>query len=154
MKPVQNRQMHNRPMSNRRGPQSPNQFFQSNGPNVKIRGTARQVAEQYLQLARDAHTGNDPVAAENYLQHAEHYFRLISAAEAAQFQAQKGDARARGESGPGGLGDDDDDLGGLPDRFASPGQQERQAFSDQTNAVVRAAPQPYRQRKPLVRREV
>src|SRR5271169_6380960 len=112
MKPFQNRQTHNRPMSNRRGPQSPNQFFQSNGPNVKIRGTARQVAEQYLQLARDAHTGNDPVAAENYLQHAEHYFRLIGAAQAAQFHAQNGDVRAAGESGPGDL-DDDDDLSGL-----------------------------------------
>src|ERR1700683_29183 len=100
MKPVQNRQMNNRPMSNRRAPQSPNQFFQSNGPNVKIRGTARQVAEQYLQLARDAHTGNDPVAAENYLQHAEHYFRLMRAAEAAQFRAENGDARVSGASDP------------------------------------------------------
>src|ERR1700686_5051455 len=102
MKPFQNRQTHNRPMSNRRGPQSPNQFFQSNGPNVKIRGTARQVAEQYLQLARDAHTGNDPVGAENYLQHAEHYFRLIAAAQAAQALAQSGQQRPPGE--------DEDDL--------------------------------------------
>ena len=128
--------------------------YDSHGPDVRIRGSALHVAERYLQLARDAHTGNNPVAAENYLQHAEHYFRLIAAAQAAQFQAQKGDARATGESGPGGLGDDDDDLGGLPDRFASPGQQERQAFTDQTNAGVRAAPQPYVQREPLVRREV
>jgi uncharacterized protein DUF4167 len=52
------------------------------------------VAEKYLQLARDAHTGNNPIAAENYLQHAEHYFRLIAAAEAVQLQAQKGDVRA------------------------------------------------------------
>jgi Domain of unknown function (DUF4167) len=127
--------------------------YDSHGPDVRIRGSAWHVAERYLQLARDAHTGNNPVAAENCLQHAEHYFRLIATAQAAQFQAQKGDARATGESGPGGLGDDDD-LGGLPDRFASPGQQERQAFTDQTNAVVRAAPQPDGQGKPLVRREV
>src|SRR6201988_4646298 len=118
MKPFQNRQTHNRPMSNRRGPQSPNQFFQSNGPNVKIRGTARQVAEQYLQLARDAHTGNDPVAAENYLQHAEHYFRLIAAAQAAQLHAQSGRPPGESESDD---AEDDDDGGGL-DRFALPGE--------------------------------
>src|SRR5271156_2610879 len=111
MKPFQSRQTHNRPMSNRRGPQSPNQFFQSNGPNVKIRGTARQVAEQYLQLARDAHTGNDPVAAENY-------FRLIAAAEAAQFRAQNGDAQVSIDSDPEDL-NDEDDGGALPDRFSS-----------------------------------
>lgn len=95
-------------MSNRRGPQSPNQFFQSNGPNVKIRGTARQVAEQYLQLARDAHTGNDPVAAENYLQHAEHYFRLIGAAEAAQVRAQNGDRAVSGDFDPEDMNDEKD----------------------------------------------
>jgi hypothetical protein len=44
-------------------------------------------------LARDAHTGSSPIAAENYLQHAEHYFRLIAAAQAPQFQAQNGDVR-------------------------------------------------------------
>ena len=54
--------------------------YESNGPDVKIRGGAQQVAEKYLQLARDAHAGNDPVAAENLLQHAEHYFRLVAAA--------------------------------------------------------------------------
>ncbi len=127
--------------------------YDSHGPDVRIRGTAMHVAEKYLELARDAHTGNNPVAAENYLQHAEHYFRLIAAAQAVQLQAQKGDVRATGESGPEDL-DDDDDLGGLPDRFASPVQQARQAFTNQTNVVARAAPQPYGQRQPLVRRKV
>jgi len=55
--------------------------FESNGPDVKIRGTASHVADKYIQLARDAHTSGDPVAAENYYQHAEHYFRLIAAAQ-------------------------------------------------------------------------
>src|SRR5271154_5932931 len=112
MKPDQNRQMNNRSTSNRRGPQSPNQFFQSNGPNVKIRGTARQVAEQYLQLARDAHTGNDPVGAENYLQHAEHYFRLIGAAEAAQARAQNGDKGVSSDFDPEDM-NDENDVGAL-----------------------------------------
>jgi hypothetical protein len=78
---------------------------------------------------------------------------LIAAAQAAQFQSQNGDVRATEDSGPGVL-DDDDDLGGLPDRFGTQGQQERQAFTNQTKAVVRAAPQPYRQRQPLVRGKV
>lgn len=55
--------------------------FESNGPDVKIRGTASHVAEKYIQLARDAQSSGDPVAAENYYQHAEHYFRLIAAAQ-------------------------------------------------------------------------
>jgi hypothetical protein len=150
----QNDRSRGRQTNRGREPNPLTRSYDSHGPDVRIRGTALHVAEKYLQLARDAHTGNNPVAAENYLQHAEHYFRLIAAAQAAQFHAQKGDARATGESGPGGLGDDDDDLGGLPDRFASPGRQERQAFTDQTSAVVRAAPQSYGQREPLVRREV
>src|SRR5271166_4930294 len=106
--------------------------YDSHGPDVRIRGTAQHVAEKYLQLARDAHAGNDPVAAENYLQHAEHYFRLIAAAQAAvRIGSQNGDVRAAGESDPEDL-DDNNDFGGLPDRFASQGQQEtRQALTDQ-----------------------
>src|SRR5580693_8847377 len=56
-------------------------MYESNGPDVKIRGTASHVAEKYMQLARDAHSSGDPVAAENYFQHAEHYFRMIAAAQ-------------------------------------------------------------------------
>jgi hypothetical protein len=55
--------------------------YESNGPDVKIRGTASHIAEKYIQLARDAQSSGDPVAAENYYQHAEHYFRLIAAAQ-------------------------------------------------------------------------
>ena len=94
MRPGQNKQrMRGRPTNNRRGPNPLTRSYESNGPDVKIRGNAHHVAEKYLQLARDAHTGGDPVAAENYLQHAEHYFRLIAAAQAAQLQAQSGPAR-------------------------------------------------------------
>ncbi len=56
--------------------------FESNGPDVKIRGNAAHVAERYVQLARDATATGDSVMAENYLQHAEHYFRILSAAQA------------------------------------------------------------------------
>jgi hypothetical protein len=55
--------------------------YESNGPEVKIRGNPAHIAEKYMQLARDAQSSGDPVAAENYYQHAEHYFRLIAAAQ-------------------------------------------------------------------------
>lgn len=55
--------------------------FESNGPDVKIRGNAAHVAERYVQLARDAQATGDSVMAENYFQHAEHYFRILSAAQ-------------------------------------------------------------------------
>jgi hypothetical protein len=54
-------------------------FYESNGPDVKVRGTASSVAEKYQQLARDAHTSGDLVAAEAYQQYAEHYYRLVTA---------------------------------------------------------------------------
>jgi Domain of unknown function (DUF4167) len=118
----QNDRSRGRQTNRGREPNPLTRSYDSHGPDVRIRGTALHVAERYLQLARDAHTGSNPIAAENYLQHAEHYFRLIAAARATQFQAQNGDVRAAGDSGPEDL-DDDDDLGGLPDRFASPGSK-------------------------------
>src|SRR5207244_764566 len=57
-----------------------NRAFDSNGPDgVKIRGAAQHVYEKYQQLARDAGSAGDRVLAENYLQHAEHYFRVLRA---------------------------------------------------------------------------
>jgi hypothetical protein len=55
------------------------QTFDSNGPDVRVRGNAYQVFEKYLALARDASAAGDRIAAENYYQHAEHYFRIINA---------------------------------------------------------------------------
>ncbi|MGE5502107.1 MAG: DUF4167 domain-containing protein [Ignavibacteriales bacterium] len=57
-----------------------NRAFESNGPdNVKVRGAAQTIFERYQQLARDAASAGDRVLAENYLQHAEHYFRTLRA---------------------------------------------------------------------------
>src|SRR5262250_1504088 len=56
-----------------------NQTFDSNGPNVKIRGNAYQVFERYIALAREAASAGDRIAAENLYQHAEHYFRVMNA---------------------------------------------------------------------------
>lgn len=57
---------------------SKNQSFESNGTDIKVRGTVQQVLEKYLALARDASLSGDRVAAEGYFQHAEHYFRQLS----------------------------------------------------------------------------
>lgn len=65
---------------NRRGGQNPlTRSFESTGPDTKIRGTPGHIAEKYMALARDAQSSGDPVLAENYLQHAEHYNRIILA---------------------------------------------------------------------------
>ncbi len=115
---------------NRRGrgrgrkPQNPlARNYESNGPDVKIRGTAAHIAEKYMSLARDALASGDTVTAENYLQHAEHYNRIIMAAQA-QFGAQQGAHQGEGQNGgfrqprwnadsPGDEGDEfDADIGG------------------------------------------
>ena len=55
------------------------QNFESSGPDVKVRGNAQQVVEKYLQLARDATSSGDRIRAESYFQHAEHYYRVMTA---------------------------------------------------------------------------
>lgn len=71
--------------SNNRKAQNPlSRSFESNGPDVKIRGTAAQIAEKYMTLARDASSSGDTIMSENYFQHAEHYNRIIMAAQQAQ----------------------------------------------------------------------
>ncbi len=64
---------------NRKGQSPLTRSFESTGPDVKIRGTPAHIAEKYMSLARDASSSGDPVLAENYLQHAEHYNRIIMA---------------------------------------------------------------------------
>ena len=76
----QNRRSRNR--GNRKGPNPLSRNYESNGPDVKIRGNAQHIADKYAQLARDATASGDRVMAENYLQHAEHYNRIIAAAQA------------------------------------------------------------------------
>ena len=107
--------------------------FESNGPDVKIRGTPAHIAEKYISLARDAQSTGDPVLAENYLQHAEHYSRIIMAYRD-QFN-QPGDGSNGGGHrvrGPGEASEgfdefgDDADMGGedgLQQPFVPPGHQ-------------------------------
>ena len=61
------------------GPPSRNHTFDSNGPDIRIRGNAHQVHEKYMNLAREASTNGEVVLAESYFQHAEHYYRILSA---------------------------------------------------------------------------
>ncbi len=69
-----------------------NRTLDSNGPDVKIRGTVAHICEKYQNLARDANSQGDHVGAENYLQHAEHYYRLLAAANQAQAAARERDS--------------------------------------------------------------
>ena len=85
-----------------RKPQNPlARNFESNGPDVKIRGTAAHIAEKYMSLARDALASGDLVTAESYLQHAEHYNRIIMAAQQ-QFGGQPNAHQGEGPNGGGG----------------------------------------------------
>ncbi|WP_336293991.1 DUF4167 domain-containing protein [Bartonella sp. CB169] len=86
MRPQQNRRVrgrnnnNNNNNNNRRGPNPLSRNYESSGPDVKIRGNAQQIADKYISLARDAQGAGDRVMSENYLQHAEHYLRIILAA--------------------------------------------------------------------------
>ncbi|MBV9221727.1 MAG: DUF4167 domain-containing protein [Methylobacteriaceae bacterium] len=145
MRPGQNKRMRGR--NNRKGPNPLTRSYESNGPDVKIRGTAHHVAEKYLQLARDAQSSGDPVMAESYLQHAEHYFRIIALAQAAQLQAQQGYGRPPTDAETEEL-EDDDDAGGLPDRFSSPSERFQPQPFNAPQPHFGNQPQPYQDRQP------
>jgi hypothetical protein len=136
MRNVQNKRMRGR--NNRGKGQNPlSRVYESNGPDVKIRGAASHVAEKYVQLARDAHSSGDPVAAENYYQHAEHYFRLIATAQE-QFRQNPPFYRPEGSSGNDTrdevFDDDDGDGDGEPGPATAQGEQPSFGTTD---------PQPY-----------
>ncbi|HJW40499.1 MAG TPA: DUF4167 domain-containing protein [Rhizomicrobium sp.] len=80
---------------------NPNRSFDSSGPEVKIRGSASNVYEKYLQLARDANANGDRVMAESYLQHAEHYYRIMAAQQAQMQQYQQQQALQQQRPGNG-----------------------------------------------------
>ena len=81
--PANTRRGRNRGNGRRHPASLKTQTFESSGPEGKIRGTAQQVLDRYLVLGRDAASAGDPVAAEGFYQFAEHYYRIISAAEKA-----------------------------------------------------------------------
>jgi hypothetical protein len=119
-KRMRGRNNNNNNNNNHRKSQNPlTRVYESNGPDVKIRGTASHIAEKYIQLARDSQSSGDPVAAENYYQHAEHYFRLIALAQE-QFRQQNpyynNQQPQQNQGAPQGAADDnfDDDDDGQP----------------------------------------
>lgn len=90
-----NRRSRGRSNNRRSNTPNRNQTFDSNGPDTRIRGNASQVLEKYQALARDAMSSGDPIMAENYLQHAEHYQRVINQMNEAIVQAQLQAEQAR-----------------------------------------------------------
>ena len=94
----QNRRGRGRGRNKAQNPLSRN--YESNGPDVKIRGTAAHIAEKYASLARDALSSGDTVAGESYLQHAEHYNRIIMANQAQQPESLNGSGAEQPRSAP------------------------------------------------------
>src|SRR3954447_2217151 len=90
-------------------PLNRNHVFDSSGPDLRVRGTAQQLFEKYLQLGRDATSGGDRVMAESYFQHAEHYFRILNAINQAAAQQQQQVPNQHGQNGPHRRRDDNSD---------------------------------------------
>lgn len=95
---------------NRKGGNPLSRTYDSSGPDVKIRGTAQHIAEKYSNLARDAQSAGDRVIAENYLQHAEHYNRIIAAAQAQMQERFQSQDRGSDYQDRDGNGADQDDI--------------------------------------------
>ena len=113
-------------------PLNRNHVFDSNGPDLRIRGTSQQLFEKYLQLGRDATSGGDRVMAEGYFQHAEHYFRILNAMNQA---AQQGQNQQNGQqqAGP---------------RRPYNGEEDGQPSGETEEAEERARPAPAISRRP------
>lgn len=83
MRQPQHNQHGRKPRGRSRKTHNPlSRVYDSNGPDTKIRGTATHIAEKYQSLARDAFSAGERIVAENYLQHAEHYLRIVATAQA------------------------------------------------------------------------
>jgi Domain of unknown function (DUF4167) len=126
-------------------------MYESNGPDVKIRGNASHIAEKYLQLARDAQSAGDTIASESYYQHAEHYFRLIAAAQEHlrqtqpsfyQQQPQQGQpGEARGNGGDESFDDDGDDQLSISGEPYAPALQQQPFYPQQQPQPQQNPPQ-------------
>lgn len=110
----------------RRQPNPSNRVFESNGPDVKIRGTASHIAEKYASLGRDAQAAGDYIAAENFFQHAEHYSRIVSAAQAYMQQQQQQAGNGNAPRRANGDGTDMEDEGETADSSGDNGQPREQ----------------------------
>lgn len=129
---------------NRKGQNPLSRSYDSSGPDVKIRGTAQHVAEKYMNLARDAQSSGDRVMAENYLQHAEHYNRIILTAQAQmqeRFQRDDNASQARDsqyQDDDDRDTDDDNDGNVQEQRAEQQDRSERQSRQDRTERQDRS----------------
>jgi hypothetical protein len=125
-------------------PLNRNHVFDSNGPEIRIRGTAQQLFEKYLQLGRDATSSGDRVTAEAFFQHAEHYFRILNAMNQAQQQGQpngqaaqqhpQSNQRRNYQQGDGYQGNDDGQGQGETDDTEQRTEQRAPGLGDQPEA--------------------
>ena len=138
----QNRRGRGRNNNRKGGHHNPlSRSFESNGPDVKIRGTPAHIAEKYISLARDAQSSGDPVLEQNYLQHAEHYTRIIMAYREQLNQPGDGMNGAGPRRGPAEMSEGFDDLGEDQDMPGDDGLQ-------QPFLAPQAAPPPHHQPRP------
>ncbi|MGE0595480.1 MAG: DUF4167 domain-containing protein [Hyphomonadaceae bacterium] len=114
----------------------PNRTLESNGPDIKVRGPAAHIYERYLQLARDASSSGDRVMGENYLQHAEHYFRMLRAMQPAAPPPQP-DRFAGGEFEGDEEGRDVEAVEGEAVEDAEGGEQPEAAYAQQNQGGER-----------------
>lgn len=130
----------------RKPSQNSNRSFESTGPDIKIRGSAQHVCEKYQQLARDAMSSGDRVMAENYLQHAEHYYRILMASMPQGLSVQRADgtdSRRFSNSDPDRSDDGSDDEDGSEgdnsddDEFAGLGNATEDRFGVSNHAMNR-----------------
>ena len=148
MRPNQNKNRQRNRNGGRKHVNPLSRNYESTGPDVKVRGNAAHVAEKYMQLARDAQSSGDSVMAENYLQHAEHYFRIVSSAQ----QALNGTRDDENEF--------DDDVSEMNSRFSSPQPVQPQASheAEDENAAPGQSERPQSERpqseRPQSRRPV
>ncbi len=118
-------------------PLNRNHVFDSSGPDLRVRGTAQQLFEKYLQLGRDATSGGDRVMAESYFQHAEHYFRILNAINQAAAQQQQQVPNQQGQNGPHRRRDENYDQ---PEGEETAGEESLPGLGEQPGAESRDIP--------------
>ncbi|WP_306141848.1 DUF4167 domain-containing protein [Roseibium sp. MMSF_3412] len=134
----------------RKGPNPLTRTYESNGPDVKIRGTAMHIAEKYQQLARDAQASGDRVMFENYNQHAEHYLRIVAAAQPQQQPSAQPAVRADSEDTSGEAASGTNGATPPVNGSERPAQERAAADGDVVDAN---SPQPFIEDMPVIDQE-
>ncbi|NSZ76210.1 DUF4167 domain-containing protein [Agrobacterium tumefaciens] len=134
---------------NRKGGNPLTRTYDSSGPDVKIRGTAQHIAEKYATLARDAQSAGDRVIAENYLQHAEHYNRIIATAQAQmQERFQRDDRGEYNASDADDMDMNDGDDGAPQQQFEQPERVQQPERQERQERTERSEPRQERRERP------